>query len=614
MKRTTLFLEQNKQLITIFHDLFMILFSICIAYLFRFNFNINFNSGSLLNFFYSSLPIAFLELIIFSLVGVYKSSWRYISIRDLLIICKGAILSFIFIYIYDYFIDSDILLSVYFLQLFILIFLYCISRICVRLYFESISSNSLSSSSKRALIIGTERDSVNIAKLLLKNSQFDLIGFLTSETSSNNREIFGIKILGNLKSLKQICSKNSINSILLPSTFADYPSRSYILKLSASLNLELLSIPSIDDVVKGKFKLSHFDNFSVDDLLGRKPAQLDLDSITNFLGSEIILITGAGGSIGSQIFRDVILFKPKLIICLDNSEFSLYKLQSEFNDTSIQVNVSFIVSDVKDEKRINFILNKYKPTIVFHAAAYKHVPLMERENIYEALNNNAYGTFILSNACMHANVKKFILISTDKAINPTNVMGASKRLAEIFCQLLQNKNNTDFITVRFGNVLGSSGSVIPLFKQQIESGGPLTITDKNITRFFMSMPEASKLVLQASVMGRGGEIYVLDMGEPVKILNLAKDMVRLAGLKNDDIKFKFTGLRAGEKLYEELLADSEKTMETHHEKIRIAYTNVNSNKVSLKNLIKWISNIHDKDEVLLKKEIKKWVKEYTYKR
>ena len=319
MNRITFFLEQNKQLITIIHDMCMILFSICIAYLFRFNFNINFNSGSLLNFLYSSLPIAFFELIIFSLVGVYKSSWRYISISDLLIICKGAILSFIFIYMYDNFIDSDILLSVYFLQLFLLIFLYCISRICVRLYFESIPSNNSSSSSpKRTLIIGTERDSVNIAKLLLKNSQFELIGFLTGDISSNNREIFGIKILGNLKSLKQICSKNSINSILLPSTFADYASRSYILKLSASLNLELLSIPSIDDVIKGKFKLSHFENFSVDDLLGRKPAQLDLDSISNFLGSEIILITGAGGSIGSQIFRDAILFKPKLIICLDN--------------------------------------------------------------------------------------------------------------------------------------------------------------------------------------------------------------------------------------------------------------------------------------------------------
>jgi FlaA1/EpsC-like NDP-sugar epimerase len=613
MNKFTSFLEQNRLFITIIHDLFMIFLSIFIAYLFRFNFSIDLNSSILSNFYYTLFPIILIEFLIFLLVGVHKCSWRYVSIKDLITISFGSLLSFIIIFGYDFFVDNGILVSVYFLQLFLLIILCCISRIVVRLYFEKVSFRSPSLQIKRTLIIGTERDSVDIAKILLKNPQFSLIGFVDNSSFKNSREILGIKILGNINLLKKLCTKYSINTILLPSSYANYSSRRNILKLCSSLHLDLLSVPSIDDVVKGKFKLSHFENFSVDDLLGRKPVYLDHRSISDFLGSEIILITGAGGSIGSQIFRDILSFNPKSIICLDNSEYSLYKLQSEFTKSKNKTNVSFIVSDIKDENRMNHILKRNNPTIVFHAAAYKHVPLMEKENIYEALNNNAYGTYVLSKACIKANVKKFILISTDKAINPTNVMGASKRLAEIFCQLLQKKNSTDFITVRFGNVLGSSGSVIPLFKKQIESGGPITITHKDITRFFMSIPEAAKLVLQASVMAKGGEIYVLDMGEPVKILNLAKDMINLAGMSKHDIQIKYTGLREGEKLFEELLADSEKTMKTHHEKIRIALSNIKPDKISLNNLVKWIKDIHYKDELLLKKEIKKWVKEYKFK-
>jgi FlaA1/EpsC-like NDP-sugar epimerase len=323
-------------------------------------------------------------------------------------------------------------------------------------------------------------------------------------------------------------------------------------------------------------------------------------------------VSGAGGSIGSELCRQIIKFNPKCIICLDISEYALYNLEQEYSGQKLLVRFIYLVGDIKHSSRLDKIFIKYRPAIVFHAAAYKHVPLMEIGNVSEAFNNNVLGTYHLAKASIKSNVEKFVLISTDKAVNPANVMGATKRLAEMICQGLQGNKGTQFVIVRFGNVLGSSGSVIPKFRQQINDGGPITVTHPDITRYFMSIPEAAQLVMQAGFLGKGREIFVLDMGQPVRILDLAKDMIKLSGMSEDEIKIVFSGLRPGEKLYEELLAEDELTLPTPHKKLRIANSE-RVNKKWLNALLIWINTIPEKDETLIKKELKSWVKGFNSK-
>jgi FlaA1/EpsC-like NDP-sugar epimerase len=345
----------------------------------------------------------------------------------------------------------------------------------------------------------------------------------------------------------------------------------------------------------------------VEDLLGRDAVDLDNSGLQGLIQGHAVLVSGAGGSIGSELCRQIVKFKPSTLICLDISEFALYQLEQELAGTSTQL--VYVVGDVKNAARLDQLLAKHQPKVVFHAAAYKHVPLMENENVSEAFNNNVLGTYTLAKACKAANVDKFVLVSTDKAVNPTNVMGATKRLAEMVCQGLQEAKGTRFVMVRFGNVLGSSGSVIPKFREQIKAGGPITVTHPEITRYFMSIPEAAQLVMQAGLMGAGGEIFVLDMGEPVRIVDLARDMIKLSGLQEDEIAIEFSGLRPGEKLYEELLADDEHTLPTPHEKLRIASARA-VDAAWVDALLQWVSTTLAKDEALVKQELKLWVEEY----
>ena len=322
------------------------------------------------------------------------------------------------------------------------------------------------------------------------------------------------------------------------------------------------------------------------------------------------MITGAGGSIGSELSRQVLKFKPRLLICFDLSEYSLYQLEQSFIPDQIQVNILYIVGDVKNELRLRNLISQYQPSLVFHAAAYKHVPMMENDNVTEAISNNALGTYQFAKSCLDLGVDKFILVSTDKAVNPTNVMGATKRLAEMICQGLQHKDGTRFVIVRFGNVLASSGSVIPKFRTQIAAGGPVTVTHPDITRYFMSIPEAAQLVMQAGLMGKGGEIFVLDMGEPVKIVDLARDMIKLSGFQENEIDIKFTGLRPGEKLYEELIADGERSIPTKHKKVRVAKARKFDASLLI-DLLAWVKSSDHFDEDMLKKNLSHWVKEYS---
>jgi FlaA1/EpsC-like NDP-sugar epimerase len=342
------------------------------------------------------------------------------------------------------------------------------------------------------------------------------------------------------------------------------------LEVARQAGLAAQTVPSIEDLVSGRVSTSSIRPVEVDDLLGRDPVSLDGAGLAGWLAGQVVMITGAGGSIGSELARQASRFAPRQLVLFETSEFALYTLEQEFHARFPETAIACVLGDVKDAARLDAVIGAFRPSVVLHAAAYKHVPLTETLNVREALRNNVLGTWRAADAAQRHGVAKFVLISTDKAVNPTSVMGASKRLAEMVCEALQRADGTRFVMVRFGNVLGSTGSVIPKFRQQIAAGGPVTVTHPEMTRYFMSIPEASQLVLQAGLMGQGGEIFVLDMGEPVKIVDLAREMIRLSGFDEEDIRIVFTGLRPGEKLYEELLADGEATLATPHPKLRIA--------------------------------------------
>lgn len=348
----------------------------------------------------------------------------------------------------------------------------------------------------------------------------------------------------------------------------------------------------------------------IEDLLGREAVYIDTDNVQQMLTDKCLLVTGAGGSIGAELCKQLSRFSPKQIILVESSEYALYMIDSWFREKAPQIDAVPLTGDIKDKTRMREIFERWQPQVVFHAAAYKHVPLMEVNNAWQALRNNVLGTYTVASEAMRIGAERFVLISTDKAVNPTNVMGTTKRLAEMTCQALQQQSNkTRFQMVRFGNVLGSTGSVIPKFRAQIAAGGPVTVTHPEVTRYFMSIPEAAQLVLQAASMGDSGEIFVLDMGAPIQILTLAENMIRLAGYTEDQIEITFTGLRPGEKMYEELLADSEETLATPHPKLRIAKAR-NTPEDLLHILRKWANLKHSLSDDEVRTELKLWVQEY----
>ena len=597
--------------IVLAHDLFAIIFAWIFSYLLRFNFVI---PTEHFDFMLSNLLlVALIHVTFFITFKVFLASWRFSSLNDLIkisfsILLSGSVLAIFFSFSYGL---VGIPRSILVLNPILLILCMGGSRLLYRALNENIFFGfKNSNSAKNVVVLGSGNEAVSLIKNLKVNSEWNVIGLFGNDETLSGREVVGIQMLGRVDNLSNIHKKKNIDTAIIVMPKADYKQRRSALQIANSLGIEVLTIPDIDDLMSGRINVSQVRRVDVEDLLGREKIKLNNSGLNGLLNKEVVLVSGAGGSIGAELCRQLIKFKPKTIVCLDISEFALYSLEQSFINEKIKTKLIYVVADVKNEERVSKIIKKFSPTSVFHAAAYKHVPLMEKENVSEALLNNALGTYILADVCQKLGVKKFVLVSTDKAINPTNVMGASKRLAEILCNQLQNKNGTQFITVRFGNVLGSSGSVIPLFKKQIEKGGPITVTDPEITRYFMAIPEAAQLVLQASLIGEGGDIFVLEMGEPIKILDLAKDMINLSGLQEGEIDIKFTGLRLGEKLYEELLADDEKTKPTSHTKIRIANTTNQNEKISIINLIEWIRSTKNLNEKLIKKDLTGWVKEY----
>lgn len=593
------------------HDILAAVLAWVIAYQLRFNFEVPQQfTGSLLYVIGWAVP---LQAVFFFSFGLYRGVWRFASIPDLKRIMKAIGVAAVAAGALLFMLQPDevaVPRSVLVLDPILLLLIMGGSRFAYRAWKEHKLYDFVKKQGTPVLVLGTGDAALALLKDLARSTEWQIIGLLDDDEGIHGRELFGTKVLGGLADLPYLANLLGVRHVIvaMPSIASDL--RRKAVDMANENGLTVLTVPSFEELMSGKVSVSQIRPVEVEDLLGREPVKLDDQGLHTLLEDKVVMVSGAGGSIGSELCRQIAKYEPSLLLCFDLSEYSLYRIEQEFKLSAPDLKVIYIVGDVKNEIRLQNLLQGYKPSVVFHAAAYKHVPLMENLNVHEALRNNVIGTYRLAKACKEANVEKFVLISTDKAVNPANVMGASKRLAEMVCQGLQDKTGTRFVIVRFGNVLGSSGSVIPKFKEQIAKGGPITVTHPDITRYFMSIPEAAQLVMQAGLMGEGGEIFVLDMGEPVKIADLARDMIRLSGLQPDEIEVIFTGLRPGEKLYEELLSDDERTLPTPHAKLRIAVART-ADKAWVKALLEWINSTSTLDESSIKKELKLWVEEYS---
>lgn len=605
------FIKNPRALAAFSHDVSVAIVTWLMAYWIRFNFDIPaiFFSTMWLNL----LWVIPLQVSCFFAFGLYQGVWRFASIPDLKRIIKAIGVSSLLI-------ASTYLMlkpfgviprSVLLLNPILLLLAMGASRFAYRAWKEHHQYGGLVSKGKPVIVLGAGEAAVALVKDLARSEAWQVVGLLDDDRSIVGRQLFGAKVLGLISDLPRLAAHHQVAHVIVAMPSVDHSKRRAAVEIANGCEMTVLTVPAFDDLMSGKVSISQIRKVEVEDLLGREPVQLDALGLHELIEQNAVLVTGAGGSIGSELCRQILKYHPNQLICVDTSEFSLYQIEQEFSQSGLdaKTDIRFVTANVRNELRIKALLTTYQPTVVYHAAAYKHVPLMENVNVAEALSNNVLGTYTVAKACKEAEVGKFVLVSTDKAVNPTNVMGASKRLAEMVCQGLQGKSGTKFVTVRFGNVLGSSGSVIPKFREQIANGGPVTITHPEITRYFMSIPEAAQLVMQAGMMGAGGEIFVLDMGESVKIVNLAKDMIRLSGLAEDEIEIVYTGLRPGEKLYEELLADDEHTLPTPHDKLRIASAR-SADMIWVKKLLKWIESIHNEDEQVIKAGLKTWVEEY----
>jgi len=555
-------------------DIYIVINTFVLSYLIRFNFSFNFDTSK----FVLQLPVVFVvALVSFLMIGSYKGVIRHTGIRDSInvilasflifgVLIAIVILNHQFKYLTDFTIPKSIIAIHFLLNVFTLIVIRFLYK---ELY--TLLTSGFSSIEKRVLIYGAGEAGMLLHSLLKddKTNRVQIVGFVDDDKRKVGNKLNGIRIYNSNKINKFFVEKKNIDEVILAIQNIKPSKLIEIVDTLSKLPLEVKIVPPVQTWINGDLQAKQIKSVKIEDLLGRMPIELNNPILHNEYSNKVIIVTGAAGSIGSEIVRQVVSFKVKHLVLIDQAESDLYNLQQSFSNKNID-NITAIVADVQNKQRITTIFKKYKPEIVFHAAAYKHVPLME-ENPYEAVRTNVMGSQNIADLSLENNVEKFVMISTDKAVNPTNVMGATKRIAEMYINCLNTIGTTKFITTRFGNVLGSNGSVIPLFQSQIKNGGPITVTHKDITRYFMTIPEACQLVLEAGSMGKGGEIFVFDMGKSIKIYDLALNMIRLSGLKYpDDIAIEIKGLRPGEKIYEELLATSENTIETHHEKIMIA--------------------------------------------
>jgi FlaA1/EpsC-like NDP-sugar epimerase len=553
-------------------DLIICVFSLTLAFFLRFNFE-NIPSTDRKNLPYDYAILLSIRAISFFMSKTYKGVVRYTGSRDslriLAVVIMGSVLMFlaniaILIVKGFYIIPNSVIIIDGLVTLFIMIS----SRLAVKaIYFESKNPER---SKINVLIYGAGEGGIITKRTLDRDAaiRYKVVGFIDDDEKKRGRSIEGAFVYP-FSEIGKLVRDNEVESVIISIQNLSPAKKNEIADWCLNNNIRLLNVPPATKWINGELSFNQLRGVNIEDLLEREPIKLDNDIINAQLNNKVILITGAAGSIGSELSRQCVRYDPAKIILLDQSESPLHDVELEFGDKFKKEQFEVVIGDVRNADRMRNVFKTFKPDIVFHAAAYKHVPMMEN-NPSESILNNILGTKNMADLSVEFGVQKFVFVSTDKAVNPTNVMGASKRIAEIYIQSLGKKSSVKFITTRFGNVLGSNGSVIPRFKKQIETGGPVTITDPNITRYFMTIPEACQLVLEAGSMGKGGEIFVFDMGRSVKIVDLARKMIKLSGLEEGrDIKIVFTGLRPGEKLYEELLADSENTMPTHHSQILI---------------------------------------------
>ena len=563
------------------------------AFLLAYNFQWVRRAGTVHKWFFELyLPLLALslpaKLLIFRITGQYRGTWRYVGLRDLFgVISASLVGTFVFLLAYFllenlwHYAFHEVLVdrrpgaglrqsAVFALDWAATIVFVCAARVLVRFYYEDIQPHRVGTPTKVLIVGAGDAGEAVLRELLRVRDEFYMCaGFLDDSVSELHRRIHGVEVIGRTSEIRKICAEEDVREVLIALPHASPKLIRRLVEQCEGTGVLFRTIPAVTDVIEGRVQVSQIRDVDIEDLLGREPVELDTEKIGEQIRGQRVLVSGAGGSIGSEMCRQIAGFGPRRLVLVEQAENVLFQIDRELRHAHPELDVLPRIADITDRARLQTILDQESPSIVFHAAAHKHVPLMEL-NAGEAIKNNIGGTATLAEASLAAGVDKMVLISTDKAVNPTSTMGCTKRIAEMYVQSLTGRGKTQFVTVRFGNVLGSSGSVVPIFKEQIASGGPVTVTHPDMVRYFMTIPEAAQLVLQAGTMGKGGEIYVLHMGDPVKIVNMARDMITLSGLRPGiDMEIVFTGKRPGEKLYEELSSEGEHIGDTAHPKIGI---------------------------------------------
>lgn len=619
-------IKNPKLYLMIFSDALLFVLAHVLAYLFRFEFSLSQNEIQPVHV--ALVWLVPLKTAVFFGFGLYKGMWRYTSVWDYWRLAYASLFSMlvsmaILLYLYRF---EGFSRSVFLMDGILTFLLTGGLRLLIRTYFmRDVKLNSPFSTPKqklkKVLIIGAGDAGEKILREIFNNEQlhYQVVGFMDDDAKKHGRSIHGIPVLGPVKALPAILEKHNIQEVLIAVPSASGEQMRRVLDICKDCNVPFKTMPGIGEIIDGRVSVKALRDVRYEDLLGRRPVELDATGIRNYLDGKTVLITGCGGSIGSELCRQVVKYQPRALVLVDASEANLFYIQMELQHESCFQKCHGILGHVQDRPLMRSVFEKFRPEVVFHAAAYKHVPVLEK-NPWEAVTNNIVGSRVVMELAVEYGVDRFVFVSTDKAVRPTNVMGASKRVAELLLQSFQG-NGTKFMAVRFGNVVGSSGSVVPLFRRQIEQGGPVTVTHPEVNRYFMTIPEAAQMIMQAGAMGEGGEIFILRMGTPVRIADMAKDLIRLSGKEPDrDIKIVFTGLREGEKLYEELITVGEGIVPTGHEKIMVLRSdglfNGSNDRVRLREwldtelrLLCDIALRHDSQAI--KKKLQEIVPEYT---
>ena len=570
-----------KKLVLVIIDMVLVGSALYIALLLRFEASIP--PEFFANFERILWPAVLIHLMIFYLTGIYRRLWRYASVDEIMLVVFAVSAAAAATYVYSTVLEAMLPRSVYVIYWFLLLFAVGGSRFFIRLLARYLRSHNSKKLDKPALIIGAGDAGVLVAKELEKSPGFRPVGFIDDDPAKQKQVVQGVPVLGSTDDLRDIVSSHKVEEVIIAMPSVPYRNVSRIVKLCSNLPVEMKTVPGIYEFIEGSLNLGQLKEVEVEDLLKREPVNVNTEEIFNYVSGKRVLITGAGGSIGSEMCRQVASLKPDSLMLLDYDENGIFFIYKELEEKHKGQTFYPLVRNVAEGETMQKVFAQYRPQVVFHAAAHKHVPLME-VNLEEAVRNNMFASCELMDLAESYGAERFVLISTDKAVNPGNVMGATKRAAEIYMQYKEEQGSSCvYCAVRFGNVLGSRGSVIPVFKEQIAAGGPVKVTHTDMTRYFMTIPEAVLLVIQAGALGRGGEIFVLDMGDPVRIVDLARDMIYLSGLEpEEDIEIEFTGVRPGEKISEELFNEWEKLSSSRHERIFIAPNIVEHNSEALK--------------------------------